>query len=295
VLINGESGTGKELLARFVHHASSRSSKPFVALNCAALPRDLQEAELFGIDRGVATGVEGRRGKFELAHGGTLFLDEIGDMALETQAMILRVLEEGVVYRIGSSEARPSEVRIVAATNKDVSRLREGGGFRSDLFFRIATWQARVPALRERRADIQNLAAHFLALEAKKAKKWVRGISEAAARALLEYDWPGNVRQLENEMARAVAFVVDGGLLESSRLSPEILAGPTMTRRCSLTERMRSFEGLEILRALGAHEWDTAAAAEALGISRSTLYRRIRSLGIEAPSNGVAVSLPSRE
>ncbi|MEM8931491.1 MAG: sigma-54-dependent Fis family transcriptional regulator [Acidobacteriota bacterium] len=163
VLIRGESGTGKELLARFIHQSSRRASGPFVALNCAALSRDLQEVELFGIERGMATGVEARSGRFEEAHGGTLFLDEIGDMALDVQAKILRVLQEREVYRIGAKRATSADVRVLSATHRDLHGMIEAGQFRSDLWHRIADWECRVPALRERKIDIPNLAAFFLA------------------------------------------------------------------------------------------------------------------------------------
>jgi len=282
VLVCGESGTGKEVLARYLHRASPRAAGPFVAINCASLPRDLLESELFGIEKGVATGVERRRGKFELADGGTLFLDEIGDMALETQAMILRVLQEGEVYRIGAAAPQQVSVRVVAATNQDLDELIATGRFRQDLFFRIATWIVHLPALRHRREDIANLAAFFLTRTALRQGRSVRGISRAAINALMAYDWPGNIRQLENEMARAVAFVTEGGLLESSRLSPEIMAGPSSRADTPLAERLQSLERREILRTLRLFDGDTAAAAETLGIPRSTLYRRMKALGIEA-------------
>ncbi len=282
VLVCGESGTGKEVLARYLHRASARAAGPFVAINCASLPRDLLESELFGIEKGVATGVERRRGKFELADGGTLFLDEVGDMALETQAVILRVLQEGEVYRIGADAPRQVSVRVLAATNQDLDELIAAGRFRQDLFFRIATWTVHLPALRHRSADIPNLSAFFLTRESLRHGRSVHGISRAAVDALVAYDWPGNIRQLENEMARAVAFVTDGGLLESSRLSPEIVAGPGTQADTPLAERLQSLERREILRTLRLFDGDTATAAEALGIPRSTLYRRMKALGIEA-------------
>ena len=282
VLISGESGTGKEVLARYIHAASPRVSGPFVALNCAALPRDLLESELFGIERGVATGVDPRPGKFELGHGGTLFLDEVADMTLETQARLLRVLQEGVVYRLGGTEARPADCRIVAATNRDLTRLRATGGFREDLYYRIAVWSVELPPLRHRAADIPNLAGHFLDRAACRRGVRVRGITRSALEMLRAYRWPGNIRQLENEMARAALFLADGQALESSQLSPEIVAGGLPAAPTGpLEERLARYERAEILAALQRCDGVASAAAEELGIGRSTLYRRMRALGID--------------
>jgi DNA-binding NtrC family response regulator len=283
VLVCGESGTGKELLARFLHAASPRARGPFVALNCAALPRDLLETELFGIERGVATGVDARPGKFELAHDGTLFLDEIGDMALETQARILRVLQEGEVFRIGGSAPRPAAVRTVSATHRDLARLRAEGRFREDLYYRIATWTAEVPPLRRRRADIPNLAAHFLMREAEARGVRVGGISRAAVDALVAYDWPGNVRQLEKEMSRAVLFLEDGELLDRARLAPELRRPAAGGPAGSLPERLRAVERDAVEAALSAAGGDVERAAAALGMGRSTLYRRLKHLGLAVP------------
>jgi DNA-binding NtrC family response regulator len=279
VLVTGESGTGKEVLARFLHAASRRADGPFIALNCAALPRDLLETELFGIERGVATGVEARPGRFELAHGGTLFLDEIGDMALETQAKILRVLQEGSVHRIGGSSAKRAEVRIVAATNRDMRALLESRQFREDLYYRIATWRVELPPLRRRRADIPNLAVHFLSRAAARHGVRVRGISQAALDRLVAYDWPGNIRQLENEMARVVLFLADGDLLDTARLGFESpgAAGPLPTR---LSDILEHAERSAIASALESCAGDVEKAADRLGTARSTLYRRIKALGL---------------
>jgi DNA-binding NtrC family response regulator len=287
VLIRGESGTGKEVLARYIHAASPRAGERFVALNCAALPRDLLEAELFGIERGVATGVEPRPGKFEQADGGTLFLDEIGDMALETQVRILRALQAGEVYRIGGGTPRQARVRVLAATHQDIARMRAEGSFREDLYYRIAAWEVELPPLRRRRADIPNLAAHFLARCASRRGLALRGISHAALELLVGCGWPGNIRQLENEMARAVLFLGDGELLDTRRLSPEVQLG---ARRDgpggdggSLAEVLARVERGEIAKALAAHGGDVGAAAVALGLGRSTLYRRMRVLGVHQP------------
>ena len=280
VLIEGESGTGKELLARFVHAASKRSEQPMLTLNCAALPRDLLEAELFGIERGVATGVEARAGKFEAAHGGTLFLDEIGDMALETQAKILRVLQEGEVYRLGASASRPARVRVLAATHRDLEAMIAQEDFRLDLYHRIADARFRLPPLRERLVDLPNLAAHFLLHAAEEQGVKARGISRAALDALLGHSWPGNVRQLEREMTRAALFLEDGELLQTRHLQVD-LTGRAPGGSRHLKARLESTERGLIGEALARHDGNVRAAAEELGVGRTTLYRRMRDLGIE--------------
>jgi hypothetical protein len=283
VLIQGESGTGKEVLARYIHQASSRASTQFVALNCAALPRDLLEAELFGIERGVATGVDQRPGKFELADGGTLFLDEIGDMSPDTQARILRVLQEQEVFRLGGTTARKARVRIVAATNRDLTQLIQKGQFREDLYYRIATWVVELPPLRRRRADIPNLAAHFLAREANRNGLVVRGISRGALEVLVGAPWPGNIRQLENEISRAVLFLRGSELMEARCLSPQLRSAPPVGT--TLKETLEQVERVEIRKALDSLNNDVPRAAELLGIARSTFYRRLRELDIDLGTN----------
>lgn len=283
VMIYGESGTGKEVLARFVHAASPWAPQPFVAINCASLPKDLLEAELFGVEKGVATGVEARAGKFEAADQGTLFLDEIGDMAAETQAKILRVLQEREVFRIGGHTPRPARARIIAATNRPIHAMIQEGTFRADLYHRIATWEVELPPLRRRRQDIPNLAAYFLSQEAERYGIRVRGISRAALRALRRYRWPGNIRQLKNEISRAALFLEDKELLDTGRLSAAI-RGQTQTQiGGSLAEILEAVERDEIASTLEACGGDTTLAAEQLQISRPTLYRRIKSLGITIP------------
>jgi DNA-binding NtrC family response regulator len=283
VLVTGESGTGKEVVARYIHAASPRQGGPFVALNCAALPRDLLEAELFGIERGVATGVESRAGRFEVADGGTLFLDEIGDMPPEVQATILRVLQEGCVYRLGGREPRRAAVRVISATNRDIDGLLTRGAFRLDLFHRIADWRVHMPSLRERVSDIPNLAAFFLAREGARLGTRPGGLSRTAMDILMAHEWPGNIRQLEREMARAALFIEDGELLETRHLSVTSVV-PTGDR--TLQETLADFERREIRRALAVADGDTAAAAALLGIARSSLYRRIKDLGLDLPSGG---------
>jgi DNA-binding NtrC family response regulator len=280
VLIRGESGTGKELLARYLHVASDRAEQPLVTLNCAALPRDLLESELFGVERGVATGVDARAGKFESAHGGTLFLDEIGDMAPETQARILRVLAEGEVYRIGGHKARPADVRVISATNRDLTAMLEDGGFRIDLYHRISDWVVELPPLRRRRADIPNLAAHFLGRACAARGVRAAGVSRAAVAALAAYGWPGNVRQLEKEMARASLFIEDGELLESSQLQSEITSTAPAAAADDLKTVLDRAEKTQIERVVAECAGDVTAAAERLGIGVSTLYRRMKALSI---------------
>ncbi len=281
VLIHGESGTGKEILARFIHVASRRTDFPLVTLNCAALPGDLLEAELFGVEKGVATGVDSRAGRFEQAHGGTLFLDEIGDMALETQAKILRVLQEKEVYRLGSGNPRPADVRVVSATNRDINAFLESGAFRSDLYHRIADWVVELPPLRQRREDIPNLAIHFLARACAEAGVAPAGISKAALDVLTSAQWPGNIRQLEREMSRVALFLEDGDLLDTSRLQGSLFeADGVQTGARSLKEVVDDAERTAIEEALEATAGDVVAAAKRLGVGRSTLYRRMGDLGI---------------
>jgi DNA-binding NtrC family response regulator len=282
VLIRGESGTGKELLARYLHAASDVSEEPLVTLNCAALPRDLLEAELFGVERGVATGVEARAGKFERAHGGTLFLDEIGDMALETQARILRVLQEAEVYRVGGHRPRTAKVRVISATNRDINGMLDGGAFRRDLYHRIADWVVELPPLRRRRSDIPNLAAHFLSRAC--AERGIRpaGISRNAVEALQAYSWPGNVRQLEKEIGRAALFLESGGLLDTGRLQPEITAARDQRPAGNLKNMLNQTEREHIELALDECGGSAADAAAQLGLPLSTFYRRVRALGIGA-------------
>jgi transcriptional regulator with GAF, ATPase, and Fis domain len=207
VLITGESGTGKELVARAIHYNSLRSRKPFIALNCAALPDDLVESELFGIEKGVATGVDKRIGRFEAATAGTLFLDEIGDLSLKAQAKILRALQENVVERVGSTKPIPVHVRILAATNKNPESEVEKKLFREDLYYRLNVLRVRLPALREITRDIPLLAEHFLAKICADSERTPPVLQPDAIACLENYDWPGNIRQLENEMRRLIAMV----------------------------------------------------------------------------------------
>ncbi|NEZ05167.1 FHA domain-containing protein [Wenzhouxiangella sp. XN201] len=281
VLIEGDSGTGKELFARFLH-AAGGPERPLITLNCASMPADLLDAELFGIEKGVATGVTERAGKFEQAHGGVLFLDEIGDMQPATQARILRVLQEREVFRIGGDRPRPADVRVVSATNHDMNRLVEDGRFRLDLYHRIADWQVRLPSLTERHMDIANLAAHFLQGACQKSGIAFGGISRAALDRLKAYDWPGNVRELEREMKRCALFLEDGEALRSDHLQDRIRLAEQqeMPGTTTLKDSLEHAERTAIQQALASQGGNISNTARQLGIGRSTLYRRIQELGI---------------
>src|ERR1700687_5412081 len=224
VLITGESGTGKELVARAIHENSARSQAPFITINCGAFPETLLESELFGYMKGSFTGAnENRRGLFQAAHGGTLFMDEIGNMSLTMQVKLYRVLQEGKVRPIGSTEESDVDVRIIAATNKDFEKEIAEGRFREDLYYRLSVIPIQLPPLRERREDIPHLARHFLERFRKVMEKPIEGISPEAMRRLESYDWPGNVRELENTMERAVALETHGEV--SLRVLPDKIAG----------------------------------------------------------------------
>jgi DNA-binding NtrC family response regulator len=284
VLICGESGTGKELLARHIHDSSARSRGPFIAVNCAGLPPDLVEAELFGVERGAATGVDARPGRFEQAAGGTLLLDEIGDMAPRTQATILRALEDGLIFRVGSSKPRPVSVRVIAATNRDVDELVRAGRFRADLYYRIASWVCHLPPLRERgEEDVSQLALHFLADSSTLRLPVASGITDEAMAALAAYDWPGNVRQLRNEIQRARAIAPDGDPIGIEHLSSEVTSTTTRAPQASLRNRLRSLERMIIEREIEACSGGLRVVANRLDIPLSTLYRRKKALGVTPP------------
>ncbi len=283
ILIRGESGSGKEVLASFVHRASPRSSGPFLALNCAALPADLLEAELFGIERGVATGVDARRGLLEQASGGTLFLDEIGDMAPATQAKVLRALEERKVYPVGGRGGVEVDVRFLAATHRDLEQRIDDGSFRQDLYHRLAAHVARIPPLRERREDIASLAGHFFAGALERAGVSSTGLTRGALGALCEYSWPGNVRELSLEIAQAVLLLDPGEPLGIEHLSQRVRcaldtgAPPPLT----LDAHLRRAERQAFAAAIATAGGDAARAIDQLGVSRATFYRKLKELGLE--------------
>ena len=292
VLIFGENGTGKELVARSVHAMSRRSGGPFVEVNCAAIPEELIESELFGYTKGAFTGaVSTREGKFETADGGTLFLDEVGDMSLKTQAKVLRVLQEQVVERLGGRGGVRVDVRVLAATNKDLRQAIEEGAFRDDLYFRLNVVPIFVPPLRERRTDIEPLAEYFLAEFARQYGHRVKTLDAAALTALRSHDWPGNVRELRNVLER-VAIMVPGETIGSDDLA--FLRGErraeddveSSTTALTLQQARERFERDYIVKALVAQQGNISRTADALGVERSNLYRKMRAFGIMAPRRG---------
>jgi len=274
VLIEGESGTGKELVARQIHEVSRRRGGPFVAVNCAALVETLLEAELFGIEDRTATGVRGRRGKFEHADGGTLFLDEVSDLSLPAQAKLLRAIQDLAVERVGGRGSHRVDIRIIAATNRRLADLVERGAFRPDLFYRLSGVDVRVPTLRERRPDIPGLADFFLERH-RVGREW--RLSTAAADALMVYDWPGNVRELERLIERAVT-VASGDLIELEDLPPLVrgesvaVLGPSL--RCNDT--MRAWGSRYARLVLDRSSGNKREACRVLGISYHTLQAYLR-------------------
>ena len=286
VLIYGESGTGKELVARALHEHSTRSSMPFVEVNCAAIPEELIESEMFGHRKGSFTGAsEDKVGKFQKADGGTLFLDEIGDMSLKTQSKVLRVLEEQRVEPLGSNQPVTVDVRVLAATNKKLEEEIGRNAFREDLFYRLNVIPFYVPALRERTEDIPVLAAHFLKEFCEAYGKKPKEFTPTASEVLLAYPWPGNVRELRNLVERLV-IMCPSPRIEPHHLPPELFRGASKSPQKpyeSLQEARSAYEREFVLRKLEENRWNMTKAAAALGLERSHLYRKMRSLGI-APS-----------
>jgi DNA-binding NtrC family response regulator len=291
ILVTGESGTGKELVARAIHWASPRRTKPFIAINCAAVPESLLESEFFGHERGAFTGAVARRvGRFERAHGGTLFLDEVGDMSPVLQAKLLRVLEEREFERVGGESSISVDVRVVAATNRSLEERIAEGHFREDLLYRLAVAKIHLPPLRERMEDLQELVLHFAGEFGTRHGTPVNGISAEAIGNLRAHDWPGNVRELRNVVERAVLSAHDGRL-RSEDFRPGG-AAPTLSATGSAqqahgyppTHSLEEVERDHIRRVLAHTGGGIATAAEILGIHRNTLTRRMRRLGIDAGS-----------
>jgi transcriptional regulator with PAS, ATPase and Fis domain len=282
VLVYGESGTGKELVARAIHNSSRRSDGPFVAVNCAALPENLIESELFGHMRGAFSGaVADKKGKMELANRGTLFLDEIGELPLALQPKLLRALEEREFDRLGSVCPTRVDLRVIAATNADLRSSIQRGTFRADLFFRLDVVSLRTPPLRERREDVPLLAAHFFVQCVAQGNRYVSGIAEDAMQALLDYDWPGNVRELQNSIERAT--VLGSGELITLEDLPEIVrsAEPNGSADdASFHASVRQFKRQLILGAVSAAEGNLTQAARALRIDPNYLHRLIRNLNL---------------
>jgi len=288
VLITGESGTGKELIARGIHRASSRSNAPFVSINCAAVPENLLESELFGYEKGAFTGaVSLKQGKFEFADGGSLFLDEVGEMSLSLQVKLLRVLQEQEFQRVGGNKDIKVNVRIIAATNKDLREEVDAGRFRSDLFFRLNVVSVHVPPLRERRSDIPVLAAHFLGKFGARLSRQVSEVSPDVMSALYAYSWPGNVRELENVIERAMVLC-RGNRIEPEDLPSEIRETPEIEEGIdnliswerSLAETLDAIEERMIRQALKKAGNVQNQAAKTLGISRSNLQYKMKKYGL---------------
>ena len=288
VLVTGESGTGKEVFARALHSESGRRTKPFIAINCGALPESLLEAELFGIERGVATGVDARAGTFEQASGGTLFLDEIGDMALSVQVRLLRVLQERQVVRVGGSKVIDVDVRVIAATHRNLAERIAEGTFRQDLYYRLKVVTLDLPSLRERPKDILTLARFFVHRFADRHERPVPTLSTAAARALVTYDWPGNIRELEHNVEQAI-ILADGNVLypDNFGLAAAERSGLTLElpdHIDSLSEIRQEAEDLLdralISRALSLADNNRTKAAELLKISRRALHYKLKKLSL---------------
>jgi formate hydrogenlyase transcriptional activator len=289
VLILGETGTGKELIARAIHNRGSRRDRPFVRLNCAAIPSGLLESELFGHERGAFTGAIARKiGRFELAHGGTLFLDEIGDIPLELQPKLLRVLQEQEFERLGSTQTTRVDVRVVAATSRNLPQMLANREFRSDLYYRLNVFPVRLPALRERPEDIGLLVRHFVDLYAKRMNKHVEHVPNEAMQVLLNYAWPGNVRELQNFIERAVILSPGKvlqptlGELEQPADGPAAFEQRTAPKAMTLKDAERD----HILHALALTNWvigGPKGAAARLGLQRTTLISRMHKLGISRP------------
>jgi DNA-binding NtrC family response regulator len=298
VLITGESGTGKELVARALHRLSTRAERPFVKVNCAAIPTELIESELFGHERGAFTGATTRKkGLFEVAHTGTLFLDEIGDMSPSAQAKVLRALQSGEINRVGGEQTIAVDVRVVAATNKDLGVAVAAGQFREDLFFRLNVVALRVPSLRERREDIPHLARAFLAEFCAENGMRPKPFEPDVLEALAERDWPGNVRELRNVVER-MAILSDDSitlddlpelprrdvLAEQRTALPDVVGGDTS--RETLRQYRERAERQYILDTLERFEWNISRAAVALGVERTNLHKKMRSLGIRRTLEG---------
>ncbi len=293
VLLTGETGTGKELFARLVHAAGKDSSGPFVAINCAAIPSELLEAELFGVHGRVATGVDPRPGRFAQAEGGSLFLDEIGELPDRLQAKLLRVIQEREILPLGAVNPRPVHLRVITASNRNLLQLSRHGAFRPDLYYRLSTLRFDLPALRDRREDIPELMLAFANEAAARHNKSVRGISRSALAALIDYDWPGNIRELRNQVQRAILICEPNGILDASHFELEppadqpvratdtvAVQSPLAESLAPLQQQVESLERSAISRALVQCNGNRSAAARLLGITRNGLALKSRRLGL---------------
>ena len=282
ILIRGETGTGKELFAQSIHNASQRKNRPFVAINCAALPDNILESELFGYVEGAFTGAAkgGKVGFFEIAHKGTLFLDEIGDISPKLQSRLLRVLQEREIIRLGSDTVIPIDVRIIAATNKDLYAEVQAGAFREDLYYRLDVLELKLPPVRQRKQDIPCLAEHFLNFEREKHACVLKGFTKGATQLLTSYDWPGNVRELRNFCER-ISILCKREYAEASdvlRALPSLSAGASPV---PLPSPVQKNEREELQRILLLHQGNRKETARYLGIHPSTLWRKMKRLGLE--------------
>jgi two-component system nitrogen regulation response regulator NtrX len=290
VLISGENGSGKEIVAREIHRHSRRAAKPFVAVNCAAIPEELIESELFGHERGAFTGAVGkRRGRFELADGGTLFLDEVGDMSPRTQSKILRVLEERAFERVGGGDKIRSDVRILAATNRNLPKEVAAGRFREDLFFRLNVFPVHVPALRDRKEDIPPIASHFVEEICGEQGKEKKGFSAEAMHRMMAHSWPGNVRELRNVVERLVILSMGRRIEEETVrrvLATDLPSAEPSRLQAFDEEHFReatlAFEKAYLERKLRENDFNVSRTAEKLGLDRTSIHRKMKQLGISA-------------
>jgi transcriptional regulator with PAS, ATPase and Fis domain len=288
VLIRGESGTGKELVARAIHRASPRAGEPFIAVNCATLSETLLESELFGHERGAFTGAIARKiGKLEAASGGTLFLDEVGEIPTGLQAKLLRVLQEKEIERVGGTRPITVDVRLLAATNRDLEAAISDGSFRNDLYYRLNVITLQVPPLRERGSDITLLARHFAAHHGRQLRRRDIALTAAARQAIIAYDWPGNVRQLANAIERAVVLC-DGELIRIEDLPDEVIDRGSELPAGSFQSALVATKKQLIRAAFAATSGDHNAAAEHLGLHANSLRRLIRTLGLRAELSSTA-------
>ena len=278
VLIEGETGSGKELFARFIHYHSKRSPGNFIALNCAAIPENLMEVELFGHEKGAFTdAVAQRKGKLELASGGTLVLDEIGDMPLNLQAKLLRTIQEGQFYRVGGNQPIKVDLRIICLTNKKIKELMQKNIFREDLYYRIAHVNLNVPPLRERKEDIVPLVNHFMEVFSNETGVIIKGFAHRAIKVMETYNWPGNIREFQNEMLKILNLAETNDIIDIDMLKSEIVAFYEANNPENWTPEM---EKSQLLLLLGKHKWNKSLVAKELNISRTTLYEKIKKHGI---------------